>query len=222
MTTDKKRLAHIPDRDQVFHDLGARTPSEAAEDHRSAWSGDLEAKVKGDRDLRHEADEEILAVAPPLAATRAGAEHFSKRRQRTVSAGTAPPLLAASDLAQLARALVERRHDLERLVVAHQQYFMEQIAPADAGESTVDFNHPADMVHADPDYERELMLVGRERAELTLVNQALSRIEEGAYGSCEECGAVIPISRLYAVPFAKYCLACQSGDEDVISGGAES
>ena len=38
---------------------------------------------------------------------------------------------------------------------------------------------------------------------------ALSRVSDGVYGVCAECGDSIPSKRLVAVPDAMACLACQ-------------
>jgi hypothetical protein len=37
---------------------------------------------------------------------------------------------------------------------------------------------------------------------------ALSRIENGTYGSCQSCGAAIPYDRLIAIPETLYCINC--------------
>jgi phage/conjugal plasmid C-4 type zinc finger TraR family protein len=44
---------------------------------------------------------------------------------------------------------------------------------------------------------------------------ALTRMSEGEYGLCSECGAAIPSRRLLAVPDATTCVACQSRLERV-------
>jgi phage/conjugal plasmid C-4 type zinc finger TraR family protein len=44
---------------------------------------------------------------------------------------------------------------------------------------------------------------------------ALTRVSEGEYGICSECGAAIPPKRLLAVPDATTCVACQSRLERV-------
>jgi DnaK suppressor protein len=41
------------------------------------------------------------------------------------------------------------------------------------------------------------------------VEIALSRVSDGQYGICSECGGVIPPKRLVAVPDATTCVACQ-------------
>jgi len=65
--------------------------------------------------------------------------------------------------------------------------------------------------HASSDRDRELalMLADREREKLTYVDDALKRIELGAYGICESCDEEIDRDRLLAMPFTKLCLSCQ-------------
>ena len=47
---------------------------------------------------------------------------------------------------------------------------------------------------------------------------ALERIKEGTYGACMECEAEIGIKRLRAVPWAEYCLECQTiADRDAMN-----
>ena len=41
------------------------------------------------------------------------------------------------------------------------------------------------------------------------VNEALLRLERGEYGLCARCEAPIPPKRLRALPWARYCVACQ-------------
>jgi DnaK suppressor protein len=78
----------------------------------------------------------------------------------------------------------------------------------EAGElsmSTAD-NHLADT--ATETYERELDegLEEDAQARLREVEQALERIEDGSYGTCEACGKEIPEERLEAVPWTKLCI----------------
>lgn len=42
---------------------------------------------------------------------------------------------------------------------------------------------------------------------------ALSKIEEGTYGSCEECQQKIGLARLIARPTATLCIQCKEGQE---------
>lgn len=40
------------------------------------------------------------------------------------------------------------------------------------------------------------------------ISEALGKIKLGRYGKCQKCGKYIEISRLLAMPSAKYCLSC--------------
>ncbi len=48
-----------------------------------------------------------------------------------------------------------------------------------------------------------------ERQTLQLVENALDRIRAGTFGECISCGSDINVKRLEAVPWARYCVACQ-------------
>ncbi len=48
----------------------------------------------------------------------------------------------------------------------------------------------------------------REEIRLTLIRNALARLEEGRYGVCEACGSAIPFERLLVFPEATECGNC--------------
>jgi RNA polymerase-binding transcription factor len=58
---------------------------------------------------------------------------------------------------------------------------------------------------------RELAIrnLDRESKLLKSVEEALTRIESGAFGICLRCEEEIPEKRLKAVPWASHCLGCQ-------------
>jgi len=49
--------------------------------------------------------------------------------------------------------------------------------------------------------------------ELTEMEEAERKIEQGTYGDCEACGEAIPEERLRVMPFALYCVDCQERRE---------
>ena len=72
-------------------------------------------------------------------------------------------------------------------------------------------NMPLHMADRGSDnYEQEftLELMDSERKLLTEIYDALTRIEEGTYGLCENNAEPIPKPRLEAIPWARYCIAC--------------
>jgi DnaK suppressor protein len=58
-----------------------------------------------------------------------------------------------------------------------------------------------------------MSLSENERGKLMEVDEALDRIENGAFGMCEECGEPIAVKRLEVVPDARYCIECQGNLE---------
>lgn len=48
-----------------------------------------------------------------------------------------------------------------------------------------------------------------DRQLLAMVETALQRIREGAFGECVSCGNEINSKRLEAVPWTRYCIECQ-------------
>lgn len=61
-------------------------------------------------------------------------------------------------------------------------------------------------------YDRDLALalLSQERDALYEIDEALKRIDEGAYGICEMSGKRIPRARLEAIPFARFTVECQA------------
>jgi DnaK suppressor protein len=57
--------------------------------------------------------------------------------------------------------------------------------------------------------QRDLALRDRATAQLTLVDAAMARIDEGTFGTCVRCDKPIPAGRLEALPWAAYCIECQ-------------
>ena len=53
------------------------------------------------------------------------------------------------------------------------------------------------------------------RRELTEIEDALRRIEEGTYGRCVACDGPMGLQRLRAIPEARYCVGC-SGTREMV------
>jgi DnaK suppressor protein len=52
-----------------------------------------------------------------------------------------------------------------------------------------------------------------DRAMLALIDQALERIKNNAFGQCEYCETELQQKRLEAVPWARHCTTCQEKQE---------
>jgi len=76
----------------------------------------------------------------------------------------------------------------------------------DAGESS----------EADIQEDIEFALIQMKAETLSKINEALARLEEGAYGDCYECGDEIAEPRLRALPFAVRCKDCEQARENAM------
>jgi RNA polymerase-binding protein DksA len=54
-------------------------------------------------------------------------------------------------------------------------------------------------------------LVNQLAETLDEVERALAKLDEGTYGSCENCGKPIGEARLEAMPATRFCIDCASG-----------
>ena len=67
------------------------------------------------------------------------------------------------------------------------------------------------------DYERAVGTKAKEQERLSSVldqvAHARGKIRDGLYETCEGCEGKIPLSRLRALPYAAYCVMCQSAAE---------
>jgi DnaK suppressor protein len=79
-----------------------------------------------------------------------------------------------------------------------------------------------DDVDLEKDKQMSHMMGERERAKLNDIDDAIEKIQDGSYGTCEECGEEINKKRLKIIPFARYCVRCQADVERRIAFMPES
>ena len=58
-------------------------------------------------------------------------------------------------------------------------------------------------------------LRGREKAFLDKIQKALEKIDNGTFGTCDDCGEKISIKRLEARPETTLCIRCKEDQERV-------
>ncbi|OVE74195.1 hypothetical protein BVX94_01115 [bacterium B17] len=63
------------------------------------------------------------------------------------------------------------------------------------------------------DRQFALNIISSENDALFEIDEALRRLDGGTYGGCEECGCIIDVPRLAALPFVRMCIKCQSEAE---------
>jgi DnaK suppressor protein len=104
-------------------------------------------------------------------------------------------------LEQFKKQLEQRQHDLRKVVTRTQEDG--RIADSEAAQDIAD--------RAANSYTKEFLFAqsNNDRQLLSMVENALGRIREGSFGECIHCGNEINSKRLEAVPWTRYCIACQ-------------
>ncbi|WHZ30150.1 MAG: RNA polymerase-binding transcription factor DksA [Nitrospira sp.] len=119
------------------------------------------------------------------------------------------------------REVRERRQEvLHKMLVGKRQEIIREIEESLGQSLTEDQQRRLESARdvgdqALMDLERELgiSLMEMRNRRRQSIDEALTRLHEGTYGVCAECGVEISEKRLQAVPFAKLCVECQSRAE---------
>jgi DnaK suppressor protein len=122
--------------------------------------------------------------------------------------------LTNDQLQQLRQKLLNRQRVLVAEVRAKREQAAEgnedAIAPVgDAGDESV-LRMATDL---------DLQEAGRDVQELNDIDAALRRMDDGSYGTCDECGQDIGYPRLNAQPTARRCIADQEKYERTYAHG---
>lgn len=104
--------------------------------------------------------------------------------------------------------LIERREELTR-DVTHLDDELRDLSIEQDAEGGGAGNHFADDGSSLGEQERISTIGGNFREQIAQIDQAIARLDEGTYGSCQRCGKQIPEERLEALPFTPYCIECQ-------------
>jgi DnaK suppressor protein len=70
-----------------------------------------------------------------------------------------------------------------------------------------------DAPQRDADREVDLAISDMETVELNHIEQALTRLDQGSYGECADCGEDVPFERLKLEPHTLRCVDCESRRE---------
>jgi RNA polymerase-binding protein DksA len=140
---------------------------------------------------------------PPLTLKKTAAKKASPARAAKFDKG---------ELAEIRQRLEAERAELEQRIEEIEANVFEKTQSDLTGEAGFDEDF-ADAGTATFDRERELSIQNNIRDLIGQINRAISRIDEGIYGTCERCGKPIDASRLKALPHALLCMDCKRREE---------
>jgi len=99
--------------------------------------------------------------------------------------------------------------DIKKKLLAERDLLIEKLKDNDLSVDDSETPDPVDL--AVRNYSKNVMLAvsENESRQLTLIDEALLRIDDNEYGPCQNCENEINAKRLAAIPWARYCLDCQ-------------
>ena len=99
--------------------------------------------------------------------------------------------------------------DIKEKLIAERENLLKKLKENDLSVDDSETPDPVDL--AVRNYSKNVMLAVSENdsRQLILINEALERLDDEEYGTCQNCEKEIKPKRLDAIPWARYCLDCQ-------------
>lgn len=118
----------------------------------------------------------------------------------------------ASKITNLSHMDKKRLESFKKKLEERQQALRKAVSRTEEDGRVADQDSAQDIAdRAASSYTKEFLFSqsNNERQLLQMVETALQRIREGVFGECVSCGNEINPKRLEAVPWTRYCIACQ-------------
>lgn len=134
------------------------------------------------------------------------------RKAKTATAvkvDTAQNESSANRYLELRRILEDRRRE----IVSAMQEKMKDVRNEGSTSAMTGVLDEGEASEVDIQEDIVFALLQMKAETLTRIDEALTRLEEGAYGNCFECGEEIAHQRLRALPFAVRCRDCEEARE---------
>ena len=133
-----------------------------------------------------------------------------KNNQKT-AATVAAPEASSTRYSDLKQMLDDRRREIHAEVQGKMRGVREE---GTWGGKLNEFFDAVESSEAEIQDEIEFALIQMKSETLNKINDALTRLEQGDYGNCFDCGAEIAEKRLRALPFAVRCKDCEQAREN--------
>ena len=104
----------------------------------------------------------------------------------------------------------KEQKEIKDKLLAERSLLIEKLKGNDLSVDDSETPDPVDL--AVRNYSKNVMLAvsENESRQLALIDEAILRVDDKVYGECLNCEKEINAKRLAALPWARYCLDCQS------------
>ena len=121
--------------------------------------------------------------------------------------------LTKKELTEFKKIILKRKEEIVEDIKQISEDTLKKSQKESSGDISGYTYHMADVATDNYDREFSLGLASSDRDFIYELEDALKRIEDGTFGVCECCKALIAKNRLKAVPHAKLCVKCQEKKE---------
>src|SRR6476469_10915717 len=99
--------------------------------------------------------------------------------------------------------------DIKEKLQAERESLIQKLQGSDLSIDDAETPDPVDLAVRNYSKNVQLAVSENESRQLTLIDEALMRLDDDEYGECQNCEEQINPKRLAAIPWARYCLNCQ-------------
>lgn len=188
--------------------------------------------------VKKKPDAKAKPEAKPAASGKAAASSKPAPAAKGAPTAASKPALSGKDVSRIAASIQQqaeaqtrrqivltpeqeaRRDSLHRMLMAKRQEVLKEIGGS-LGQSVTEDQQQrlesakdiGDQALMDLEREVDISLMEMRNKKRQMIDEAMTRLSEGTYGICAECGVEISEKRLAVVPFAKLCVECQARTE---------
>ena len=106
-----------------------------------------------------------------------------------------------------------KSEEIKDKLLAERELLIQKLKGNDLSVDDSETPDPVDLAVRNYSKNVQLAVSENESRQLTLIDEALMRIDDDEYGQCLNCDKEINPKRLAAVPSARFCLDCQELQE---------
>lgn len=103
--------------------------------------------------------------------------------------------------------------DTKEKLLAEREQLIKKLKGSDLSVDDAETPDPVDLAVRNYSKNVQLAVSENESKQLVLIDEALLRLQGDEYGTCLNCEKEINPKRLAAIPWARFCLDCQSLQE---------
>ena len=118
-----------------------------------------------------------------------------------------------TELQRFRKMLTEEKERVMRSLAQHEKIIKHTDDQSGVESGKAHSNHMADQCSDEYQYETTIKFANTEGRYLYNIEEALSRIEDGSYGKCQDCGQPIALPRLKRLPYTRLCIECKEKEE---------